>query len=130
MSPTHPRYVCASPVLECPQVYEISPQGGTGSRASYYKADALYSHSFDADGAHFTAANMTHGPFGGVRGKDFIAVQSMDGQIAVYEQDHFAFKRKCELMIVFVRVCTRVCVCVRQYARRAERHRSHGIDII
>jgi Bardet-Biedl syndrome 9 protein len=31
------------------------------------------------------------GPFGNVRGKDFICVQSLDGCLTVYEQESFAF---------------------------------------
>ncbi len=36
---------------------------------------------------------MAYGPFGGVSGKDFIAVQSMDGVLSIFEQDHPAFSR-------------------------------------
>lgn len=31
------------------------------------------------------------GPFGNVRGKDFICVQSLDGCLSIYEQESFAF---------------------------------------
>ncbi|KAL5005570.1 hypothetical protein ScPMuIL_016728 [Solemya velum] len=40
-----------------------------------------------------TAYNFCHGSFGGVSGRDFICVQSMDGAVSVYEQDCFAFSR-------------------------------------
>ncbi|XP_006823784.2 protein PTHB1-like [Saccoglossus kowalevskii] len=36
---------------------------------------------------------MTHGPFGGIKGKDFLCVQSMDGTVSVFEQESFAFSR-------------------------------------
>lgn len=39
------------------------------------------------------SANMTYGPFGGVSGRDFIAVQSMDGMVSVFEHDAHAFSR-------------------------------------
>lgn len=40
-----------------------------------------------------TAANMCVGSFGGVKNREFICVQSLDGVLSVYEQDLFAFSR-------------------------------------
>jgi PTHB1 N-terminus len=42
----------------------------------------VYDHQLGGEGAHFTAYNMTHGPFGGVN-RDLLAVQSMDGRLQV-----------------------------------------------
>lgn len=37
---------------------------------------------------------MTYGPFGGVRGRDMILVQSMDGKLQIFEQSAHAFTRQ------------------------------------
>lgn len=36
-------------------------------------------------------ASLTVGPFGGVRGRDFLCVQCLDGTFLFYEQEMFAF---------------------------------------
>jgi hypothetical protein len=61
-------------------------------RSSSKPQGKLYEHALGAHGKHFTAFNMTYGPFGGSV-RDLLAVQSMDGQLAVYEQDAHAFTR-------------------------------------
>ena len=54
-----------------------------------------YEHNLGLDGGkHFTAYNMTSGPFGGVRGRDMILVQSLDGKLQVFEQSANAFTRQ------------------------------------
>ena len=54
-----------------------------------------YEHNLGLDGGkHFTAFNMTSGPFGGVRGRDMILVQSLDGKLQVFEQSANAFTRQ------------------------------------
>lgn len=40
-----------------------------------------------------SAFNMTLGPFGHVKGKDFICIQALDGTLSFYEQESFAFSR-------------------------------------
>ena len=37
--------------------------------------------------------NFCYGPFGGAFGKDYICIQSFDGQLSFFEQDHFTFQR-------------------------------------
>jgi len=37
--------------------------------------------------------NFCYGPFGGAYGKDYICIQSFDGQLSFFEQDHFTFHR-------------------------------------
>ena len=44
-------------------------------------------------GLQRTAANLTYGTFGGVKGRDFICVQSMDGLLSFFEQESSAFAR-------------------------------------
>jgi Bardet-Biedl syndrome 9 protein len=51
----------------------VSPAGGTLSKA--------YEHALDRP-----ACNLCHGPFGGHGAHEFLAVQSMDGSICVWEQ--------------------------------------------
>jgi Bardet-Biedl syndrome 9 protein len=36
---------------------------------------------------------MVLGPFGGVNGRDFLCVQSLDGTLSFFEQETFAFTR-------------------------------------
>ncbi|XP_076243990.1 protein PTHB1-like [Calliopsis andreniformis] len=38
-------------------------------------------------------ASLTTGPFGGVRGRDFLCVQCLDGTLLFYEQEVFAFSQ-------------------------------------
>ena len=73
--------------------------GGSGGNANFYKLTKAYGHEFGDDGQHFTAANMCYGSFGGVYGKDFICVQSMDGMLSFFEQDRFAFTRQLECLL-------------------------------
>lgn len=63
-------------------------------RVSYYSLKKAYSHELGEDGKHFTAFNMVHGPFGGVKGRDMLLVQSMDGKWTVLEQSAHAFTRQ------------------------------------
>lgn len=63
-------------------------------RVSYYTLRRVYSHELGVEGKHFTAFNMTFGAFGGVRGRDMILVQSMDGKLQIFEQSAHAFTRQ------------------------------------
>lgn len=47
-----------------------------------------YEHRLDR-----ISVNFCFGPFGGIYGKDYICIQSFDGQLSFYEQDHFVFSR-------------------------------------
>ena len=47
---------------------------------------ALAAHAQGVRGLHFTAANMVAGGFGNVYPREYLCVQSMDAQLAVYEQ--------------------------------------------
>lgn len=81
-------------------VYQILAQGGVGAEANFFTLEQRYEHRLGTDGLHFTAYNMIKGPFGGVRGKDYLCVQSMDGQIAFFEHDHLAFTRQLDFCLV------------------------------
>lgn len=63
-------------------------------RVSYYTLRKVYAHDLGVEGKHFTAFNMTFGAFGGVRGRDMILVQSMDGKLQIFEQSAHAFTRQ------------------------------------
>ena len=56
---------------------------------AYYSLEKQYEHPLMR-----LAYNFTYGPFGGTYGgKDFICVQSVDGQLSFFEQDAFVFSR-------------------------------------
>lgn len=70
-------------------VYSVNAMKGQGAAdTSYYELLKNYEHKLDR-----TSYNFCYGPFGGVQGKDFICVQSMDGQLQILEQETFAFSR-------------------------------------
>jgi Bardet-Biedl syndrome 9 protein len=78
-------------------VYELAPQGRVErGLATFYSLQKLYEHNLGIGekGGHFTAFNMITGPFGGVKGKDMVMVQSMDGKLQVFEQTAEAFNRQ------------------------------------
>eukprot|EP01038_Epipyxis_sp_PR26KG_P016237 gene16237-22098_t len=76
-------------------IYEIIPQNVKDGRANYYSLNRSYQHDLGVDGGkHFTAFNMTSGSFGGVRNREMIIVQSMDGKIQIFEQSANAFTRQ------------------------------------
>jgi hypothetical protein len=49
-------------------VYSVTGEGGVGVSAAFFKLTKVYDHSLGVAGLHFTAFNMTHGPFGNVSG--------------------------------------------------------------
>ena len=72
-------------------VYELSPKGAKSGQASYYSLVKLYEHDLGMKGKHFTSYNMICGSFGGIKGKDLIMVQSMDGKWQFFEDSAIAF---------------------------------------
>ena len=63
-------------------------EGSGGSMDCFYSANVLIEHHLD-----HTAYNMTIGSFGNSGGQDFVLVQSMDGQIAVFDHNKLLFTR-------------------------------------
>eukprot|EP00943_MAST-04B_sp_MAST-4B-sp1_P008783 g8783.t1 len=73
-------------------VYQIAAMGGTGKSASYYSVVEAYSHILNNVDSQFSAGNMIWGSFGlPDKRKHSICVQSMDGRLQFYEQDHYTF---------------------------------------
>ncbi|XP_071490439.1 protein PTHB1-like [Diadema antillarum] len=69
-------------------VYSVIGTTGAVEHGSQYQLKLIYEHNLQR-----TAYNMVIGPFGGVKGKDFVCVQSMDGTVSFFEQESFAFSR-------------------------------------
>ncbi|XP_062425527.1 protein PTHB1 isoform X2 [Rhea pennata] len=77
-------------VLHCRKlcVYAVSETLGNVEHGNQYQIKLMYEHNLQR-----TACNMTYGPFGGVRGRDLICIQSMDGMLMLFEQESYAFGR-------------------------------------
>ncbi|XP_027622663.1 protein PTHB1 isoform X2 [Tupaia chinensis] len=75
----HPRKLC---------VYSVSGTLGNVEHGNQYQIKLMYEHNLQR-----TACNMTCGPFGGVKGRDLICIQSVDGMLMVFEQESYAFGR-------------------------------------
>lgn len=69
-------------------VYTVNAVLAQSGNVSYLQLSMAHEHSLDR-----TAANMTHGAFGGATRFESIAVQSMDGQISFYENETLSFTR-------------------------------------
>uniref|UniRef100_A0A803XVF9 Bardet-Biedl syndrome 9 n=1 Tax=Meleagris gallopavo TaxID=9103 RepID=A0A803XVF9_MELGA len=77
-------------VLHCRRlcVYAVSETLGNVEHGNQYQIKLMYEHQLQR-----TACNMTYGPFGGVKGRDLICIQSMDGMLMLFEQESYAFGR-------------------------------------
>ncbi|NXY41179.1 PTHB1 protein, partial [Ceuthmochares aereus] len=77
-------------VLHCRRlcVYAVSGTLGNVEHGNQYQIKLMYEHNLQR-----TACNMTYGPFGGVKGRDLICIQSMDGMLMLFEQESYAFGR-------------------------------------
>ncbi|XP_071942795.1 protein PTHB1-like [Antedon mediterranea] len=69
-------------------VYSLSGSQGAVEHGSHYQLNLMYEHNLQR-----TSYNMTKGNFGGVKGKEFLCVQSMDGTVSFFEQETFSFSR-------------------------------------
>ncbi|XP_075274771.1 protein PTHB1 [Opisthocomus hoazin] len=69
-------------------VYAVSGTQGNVEHGNQYQIKLMYEHNLQR-----TACNMTYGPFGGVKGRDLICIQSMDGMLMLFEQESYAFGR-------------------------------------
>ena len=63
-------------------VYQLARRQGTGAQGDSCVLSLAYQHSL-ARSAH----SLLAGPFGGLRGRDFLAVTSLDGSLSVWEQE-------------------------------------------
>ena len=72
-------------------VYELLPNTTTAGRTNYHELSKSYEHNLGIDSKHFSAYNMVVGPFGGLKDKDMILVQSMDGKLQFFHDTAFAF---------------------------------------
>lgn len=68
-------------------VFMVSAVSSAGS-VNYYSLTEVYEHKLPRP-----AFNFCTGPFGGVRDREYICVQSLDGVLSFFEQDAFAFSR-------------------------------------
>ncbi|ETE63327.1 Protein PTHB1, partial [Ophiophagus hannah] len=77
-------------VLHCKKlcVYAVSGSLGNTEHGNQYQLKRMYEHNL-----YRTAYNMTHGPFGGIKGQDLICVQSVDGMLMLFEQESYSFGR-------------------------------------
>jgi Bardet-Biedl syndrome 9 protein len=76
----HPKRLC---------VYGLtSVSGDAASGGGFYQLSLLYKHNLGR-----SAYNFTYGPFGKAQGKDYIAIQSLDGELLVIEQERIAFSK-------------------------------------
>ncbi|KAF6085390.1 Bardet-Biedl syndrome 9 [Phyllostomus discolor] len=69
-------------------VYSVSGTLGNVEHGNQYQIKLMYEHNLQR-----TACNMTYGSFGGVKGRDLICIQSVDGMLMVFEQESYAFGR-------------------------------------
>ncbi|XP_054847045.1 protein PTHB1 [Eublepharis macularius] len=77
-------------VLHCKKlcVYAVSGTLGNTEHGNQYQIKLMYEHNLQR-----TACNMTYGPFGGIKGRDLICIQSMDGMLMLFEQESYSFGR-------------------------------------
>lgn len=68
-------------------VYSVSAVS-SGGAVNYYSMALAYEHQLQRP-----AFNLCYGSFGGVRDRDYICVQSLDGVLSFFEQESFAFSR-------------------------------------
>ena len=63
-------------------------------RVEYLQFDVAFEHQLGSSGKggqHWSSYNMCIGPFAGVKGKDQICVQAMDGRLSVFEGGRASF---------------------------------------
>ena len=69
-------------------VYQLSRRQGSGSQGDSYVLSLAYQHALLR-----SAYTMTRGPFGGIKGRHYLAVLSLDGTISIFEQETHTFSR-------------------------------------
>ncbi|KAK3930621.1 Protein PTHB1 [Frankliniella fusca] len=76
----HPRSVA---------IYSLVIRGGNTEHGEQSALVFVYEHQLRR-----SAYSLVVGPFGGVRGRDFLCVQALDGTLSFYEQESFVFTRQ------------------------------------
>lgn len=69
-------------------VYKVGVTSGAVEHGRHFQLNMSFEHNLKR-----TAFNFCFGPFGGVKGRDFLCVQSMDGTVSIFEQESFSFCR-------------------------------------
>ena len=69
-------------------VYQLTRRQGSGSQGDSYVLSLAYQHQLAR-----SAYTITKGPFGGVKGRDYLAVLSLDGTLSIFEQETHTFSR-------------------------------------
>ena len=69
-------------------VYSLQKNQGSSEDGDVYALNLAYQHKLAR-----SSFSIVVGPFGGLKNKDFICVQSLDGALNVFEQESFAFSR-------------------------------------
>lgn len=68
-------------------VYNLVSIPGSADHGYQFDLKLIYEHSLQ-----HTNFLVIHGPFGGVKGRDFLCAVSLDGNITFFEQETFVFK--------------------------------------
>ncbi|XP_058121716.1 protein PTHB1 [Anopheles ziemanni] len=69
-------------------IYQIVTVDGIAEHGDHTKLVPLYDHPLTRP-----AFSLCHGPFGGVKGREFLCVQHLDGSLRFFEQDGISFER-------------------------------------
>ena len=69
-------------------IYSLERGKGKIQEFENYKLQLLYQHNLSR-----SAYSLTIGPFGRVKNRDFMCVQSIDGTLNLFEQESFSFSR-------------------------------------
>lgn len=70
-------------------VYSLVIRGGNTDHGEQSALVYVYEHQLRR-----SAYSLVVGPFGGVKGRDFLCVQALDGTLSFYEQESFVFSRQ------------------------------------
>lgn len=68
-------------------VYNFVSTPGSTDHGYQFDLKLLYNHP-----VHHPNFQVVHGPFGGVKGRDFLCAVSLDGMLTFFEQETFVFK--------------------------------------
>lgn len=69
-------------------IYQLVTVDGLADHGDHTRLVALYDHALSKP-----AFSLCHGPFGGVKGRDFLCVQHLDGSLRFFEQDGISYER-------------------------------------